>query len=92
MVRKAKDKKELYKVLEEIHLYKEKHGCSDCRNIFPHYILEFDHRPEHKKIDNVYRVLRAYGEQAAWKEIKKCDVVCANCHKLRTYQREQKAA
>ena len=92
MVRKAKHKKDLHMVLMEIHLYKEKHGCSDCRNKFPHYILEFDHRPEFKKIDNVYRVLRSYGEKAAWAEIKKCDVVCANCHKMRTYQRESEAA
>jgi hypothetical protein len=74
-------------VLEELHLFKEKHGCSDCRNHFPHYVLEFDHRPEFKKIDNVYRVLRNYGETAAWDEVKKCDVVCANCHKIRTYTR-----
>lgn len=92
MVRKARHKKELYKVLEEIHLYKEKHGCYDCHNLFPHYILEFDHKPQYKKLDNVYRVLRAYGEKAAWDEIKKCDVVCANCHKMRTYQRDNEAA
>lgn len=91
MVKRAKDKKDLYKVLEEIHFFKESKGCSDCRNIYPHYILEFDHRPEHKKIDNVYRVLRTYGEKAAWNEIKKCDVVCANCHKQRTYIRDQAA-
>jgi hypothetical protein len=42
-----------------------------------------------KKIDVVYRVLRNYGPEAAWKEVAKCDVVCANCHKIRTYQREQ---
>lgn len=76
-------------VLEELHLYKEKHGCADCRNHFPHYVLEFDHKPEFQKIDVVYRVLRTYGPEAAWNEVAKCDVVCANCHKIRTYQREQ---
>lgn len=89
MVKSAKQKKELHKVLEDFHLYKEKHGCADCRNHFPHYVLEFDHRPEFKKLDGVYRVLRNYGEDMAWAEIAKCDVVCANCHKIRTYQREQ---
>ena len=89
MVKSAKHRKQLHTVLEELHLYKEKHGCADCRNRFPHYVLEFDHRPEHQKIDVVYRVLRNYGADAAWKEVAKCDVVCANCHKIRTYQREQ---
>ena len=89
MVKSAKHRKQLHIVLEELHLYKEKHGCADCRNHFPHYVLEFDHKPEFQKIDNVYRVLRNYGEEAAWAEVDKCDVVCANCHKIRTYQREQ---
>ena len=89
MVKTAKHRKAMASVLEELHLYKEKHGCFDCRNKFPHYILEFDHKPEFIKIDVVYRVLRNYGPEAAWKEVAKCDVVCANCHKMRTYQREQ---
>lgn len=89
MVKSAKHRKQLHKILEELHLYKEKHGCADCRNHYPHYVLEFDHRPEETKIDVVYRVLRSYGPQAAWDEVAKCDVVCANCHKIRTYEREQ---
>jgi hypothetical protein len=89
MVKSAKAKKELHKTLEELHLYKEKNGCADCRNHFPHYVLEFDHKPEYQKIDVVYRVLRTYGPEAAWAEVRKCDVLCANCHKIRTYQREQ---
>jgi len=88
-VKSAKHRKELYKVLEELHLYKEKHGCFDCKNRYPHYVLEFDHKPEFNKIDVVYRVLRNYGPEAAWNEVAKCDVVCANCHKIRTYDREQ---
>lgn len=82
----------MHKVLEALHLYKEDHGCFDCKNKFPHYVLEFDHKPEFKKLDGVYRVLRNHGEQMAWSEVAKCDVVCANCHKIRTYQREQEAA
>jgi hypothetical protein len=88
MVKTAKHRKAMAGVLEELHLYKEKHGCFDCRNKFPHYILEFDHKPEFVKIDVVYRVLRNYGAEAAWAEVAKCDVLCANCHKMRTYQRE----
>jgi hypothetical protein len=84
----AKSKKGLGSVLKELQEYKEGHGCMDCLGNFPHYILEFDHRPECVKIDIVYRVLRNYGPEAAWKEVLKCDVVCANCHKERTHIRE----
>lgn len=51
-------------------------------------MLEFDHLPGQKKVDNVYRVLKKYGLESAWQEVDKCDVVCANCHKRRTYERE----
>jgi hypothetical protein len=50
-------------------------------------MLEFDHRPGEKKLDNVYRVLKKYGLEKAMEEIRKCDVVCANCHKHRTHHR-----
>jgi hypothetical protein len=88
MVKSKKHREAMAKVLEELHLFKEKSGCFDCRNKFPHYVLEFDHKPEFKKLDGVYRVLRNYGPEMAWAEVAKCDVVCSNCHKIRTYSRE----
>ena len=74
--------------LPAIRKFKEDKGCADCRNRFPHYMLEFDHRPEHKKLGNIYYVLKKYGNEKAWEEIAKCDVVCANCHKHRTHHRQ----
>lgn len=92
MVKSKKHREECAKVLAELHLLKEKRGCFDCRNKFPHYVLEFDHRPGEVKIDNVTRVLKNYGTEMAWKEVAKCDVVCSNCHKVRTYMREHHEA
>lgn len=74
--------------LSELQAYKEKQGCKDCKVKYPHYVLEFDHRPGVKKVDVVYRVLKKFGPEAAWNEVKKCDVVCSNCHKQRSYERE----
>lgn len=88
MVKSKKHRQECAKVLEQLHLLKEKLGCQDCRNKYPHYVLEFDHRPEETKLDNVTRVLKNFGVEMAWKEVAKCDVVCSNCHKIRTYMRE----
>ena len=75
--------------LEELRQYKERHGCADCNIEFPHYVLEFDHRPGTKKLGNVYHVLKKYGIDRAREEIKKCDVVCSNCHKIRTHNRQE---
>ena len=77
-------------IFSEFQAYKEAVGCFDCLVKYPHYILEFDHRPEFKKIDIVYRVLKKFGEEAAWNEAKKCEVVCSNCHKERTYERDMR--
>jgi hypothetical protein len=73
--------------LEAIQAYKERMGCIDCANEYPHYVLEFDHLPEFKKFGQVSHVLKKYGPDKAWEEIAKCDVVCSNCHKLRTNER-----
>jgi len=74
--------------LPALQKYKEDQGCTDCLIMYPHFVLEFDHRPGVKKFGNVYHVLKKYGSEKAWAEVKKCDVVCSNCHKIRTYQRE----
>lgn len=79
-------------IFAEFQAYKESKGCFDCEVRYPHYVLEFDHRPGNKKIDVVYRVLKKFGREAAWNEVRKCDVVCSNCHKIRTYEREQRAS
>lgn len=61
------------------------HPCVDCgeRDII---VLEFDHLSD--KSMNISRML--YGDfsiKAIEKEIAKCEVVCANCHKRRTDKR-----
>jgi hypothetical protein len=75
-------------IFAEFQAYKEKMGCHDCKVKYPHYILEFDHRDGKLKIDNVNRVLKRFGRDAAWEEARKCDVVCSNCHKRRSYERD----
>lgn len=85
--KKRSDVYEAQDFLEELQMFKESQGCQECSTMYPHYVLEFDHRPEFKKLDNVYRVYKKFGKDKAWQEVAKCDVVCANCHKARTWQR-----
>lgn len=66
---------------------KESSGCADCKEKYPHYMLEFDHLPEYQKLGSPMEIARNYSMQKALNEVKKCDVVCANCHKIRTWQR-----
>lgn len=58
--------------------------CMDCNGVYPRYVLEFDHREE--KLYNISQMSNL-GWATIKKEITKCDVICANCHAIRTYLR-----
>lgn len=64
---------------------KETSGCTDCgeKN---HIVLDFDHLRDKK-----YNISRMIHDGFSWaaikKEMAKCEVVCANCHRIRTYDR-----
>jgi len=73
--------KEIRNFLNE---YKMKCGCVDCGyNESPH-ALDFDHLRD-KKFGLSYSMTRPM--QAILEEISKCEVVCANCHRIRTHER-----
>jgi transcriptional regulator with XRE-family HTH domain len=57
--------------------------CMDCKKRFDLVCMDFDHRPGEVKLFCVgaYRVAR----DKLLAEIAKCDVVCSNCHRLRTH-------
>ena len=61
------------------------HPCVDCGNDDIR-VLEFDHLPEHKKLNNVSNLINNSTEVLV-AEIAKCEVRCANCHKIKTYER-----
>ncbi len=67
--------------------HKEGKPCADCKHLFPVYVLDFDHREGEKKCFDIGHVSRHKSKEEILKEIAKCDVVCANCHRIRTYLR-----
>lgn len=66
---------------------KEASGCIDCGEKYPHFMLEFDHLPGYEKINSPAYLARSYTLEKAMQEIEKCEIVCANCHKIRTWNR-----
>src|SRR3712207_3672000 len=60
--------------------------CADCGIQYPYYVMDFDHREGTTKSFILSEVARATRKTLA-SEIAKCDVVCANCHRERTYRR-----
>lgn len=61
-------------------------SCADCDERNP-LVFEFDHVRGTKIRDVGTMVVQNYGLQAIKDEIAKCEVVCANCHKIRTSTR-----
>lgn len=62
--------------------YLQFHPCVDCGETDP-IVLEFDH-VRGKKEYNVSELPNSPNLELLFKEIKKCDVRCSNCHKRKT--------
>ncbi len=54
--------------------------------------MDFDHRDPGTKRQAVTRMIGRAGTDAILKEVDKCDIVCANCHRDRTKRRRDGAS
>lgn len=71
-----------------VNSIKESFACFDCGSKYPACAMDFDHREGHTKEYNVSKmVAHSLGLDRIKSEIAKCDLVCANCHRIRTYKR-----
>ena len=62
--------------------------CADCGKRYPYYVMDFDHKKFSDKIADVSRMFtRNWSLDKIKAEVKKCEVVCANCHRIRTYSK-----
>ena len=59
--------------------------CMDCGGIFPPECMDFDHVRGQKLFGICGNRTRTY--EAVLNEIAKCDLVCANCHRIRHKRR-----
>jgi hypothetical protein len=72
---------------DQIHSFKESNPCVDCGNFYPYYVMQFDHLRDKKFAVGIRSA--SYGSAYFNAEMEKCDIVCANCHAIRTYQRRR---
>ena len=59
--------------------------CVDCGKVFPAFCMDFDHRPGEKKLGSP--AMFFHNQEKFWAEVAKCDLVCACCHRIRTFSR-----
>jgi hypothetical protein len=65
--------------------------CADCGGTFHPVAMHFDHRPDEDKVLEIAFMIRGYSRKRILAEIAKCDLVCANCHAVRTFERQNGA-
>ena len=63
--------------------------CGDCGGTFAQCAMDFDHRDPSTKVRIVTRMIHGSIDRMM-AEVAKCDIVCANCHRLRTFERRSK--
>lgn len=64
--------------------------CVDCHKKFPSYVMDFDH-VRGEKTFNVGSLGNSISFKRIQSEIAKCEVVCSNCHRIRTWKRRRRA-
>jgi hypothetical protein len=72
----------------EIIREKKRVPCADCGGTFHFAAMDFDHIDGTDKRFNVSQLRSRGSIRLLEAEIAKCEVVCANCHRVRTYNRK----
>ncbi|MGI8495482.1 MAG: hypothetical protein ACR2L1_09260 [Pyrinomonadaceae bacterium] len=79
--------------LRVIILAAKQKPCQDCERKYHPWVMEFDHREGTDRIEAVGNLAaRGCTDEKLKSEIEKCDVVCTNCHRMRTFNRHQAKA
>lgn len=62
--------------------------CLDCKKVFHPVAMDFDHRNGKDKFQSISLMIQqGYSKERILAEIAKCDLVCSNCHRVRTFNR-----
>jgi hypothetical protein len=85
----AKRRKEWHDTLKSFVDAEKSKPCADCGSSYPPYVMDFDHLGKAPKKGALSRMVwEGWSLAEIKKEIAKCEVVCANCHRKRTHNRQ----
>jgi len=83
----ARNKRYLNETREWVRTLKEGTPCTDCGISYPWFVMDFDHVHGIKMGDISKMIGQKRAKQALIDEIAKCEIVCSNCHRVRTFTR-----
>jgi 5-methylcytosine-specific restriction endonuclease McrA len=76
--------RERYLVARELLDQMKSNPCTDCGGTFPTYVMEYDHRDPKTKRKAISTWCASGYIKGMLEEIALCDLICANCHRIRT--------
>ena len=74
--------------LSELIRQRKSGPCADCGGRFHFSAMDFDHLGIEDKVAGLSQLRHSGSVRKIEAELKKCEVVCANCHRVRTYNRK----
>ncbi len=84
------DQKRAHTSKKREYVYAAKDGpCMDCGGSFHHSAMDFHHRDPSQKTDSISKMVVRGGIERLKEEIAKCDLICANCHRIRHWNEGQ---
>ena len=80
----SKQRRKKQAVIDEIKSV----SCLDCGGVFPPECMDFDHVTGEKEFPISFGV-KSVSMQRVLDEIAKCEIICSNCHRIRTVERSR---
>lgn len=78
-------------IVKYIQKLKTDTPCMDCKQYFHYSQLDFDHIAElGDKKDRISNMVYRVSIERVMEELKKCQIVCSNCHRIRSFKRASK--
>lgn len=80
----SKEKKNKCVALRRLWIEKEfkTSPCNKCGISYPPYVMDFHHRDPSTKLFSISHGAYHHSRIKLIEEISKCDLVCANCHRV----------
>lgn len=70
--------------IRQLIIDKKNVPCMDCKVSYPSYVMDFDHVRGNKQFN--LSTAAEKSKQRVTEEMAKCDIICANCHRIRTWK------
>lgn len=60
--------------------------CVDCKREYHYAVMDADHRDPDIRLFSLSRPPKGCTVEMFLTELAKCDIVCSNCHRMRTFR------